>query len=900
MTELRNFRLPAAVWLVASSAGAFAHSPALVTVADFSSTAPSEIRTVADKQVPAFEVQATTNPLNSSRAAAFQADLTAPGAGWAGISLPVTPLPGADYLTLDLNSELTSGVFVTLTEEDGARWKTSVRVDPQWRKYRLPLYQFRWFEGPESRRETRPDPAALQTIELWTGNTFQGTNGFAVDNVVLHDELPSIHLRLASPAPGESLPLQQDARIVVEAVETTGGPVVPFSGQLWVDVHRPDEMLVPQVVAMEEGRAEIPFFARDNLALQLSVWEPHSRAELTTAIPVAMSDLRVRFELEGINRRAVVFANEPVRTRLRTSGTAPPPESVHLRLSDHRGQLIFAQNYKAADLVAEKEIRFPAPGLFQLELKALAQPLSALPQADDSLTTSLYFAQVNRTLERYVDLPEGVTTRTVAGQIVLLADLPSTATIVGQDRRSLWVLPKSPSENTLYMSPFGISSGALFHMEPKEISGKGFQRLDWHRRLGSFWGRNDLWWHKIEPWLGRFELDQARQIAEAYRKANIKLLAVLGYGSAWARDGAAPATPQERQNFRRYLTRLLQEIPQNVYGYEVWSEPNTDLWRPAPDARAYRELVKATWDVLRGGETTSPARIVAGATAGYDPVFLRTLMENDYARFFDVISLHPYPEALDRSPEENNLPEILGALRSLMRQFGVVEKERWITEIGWPTMPGGVSGQEQANFLVRTYTLALAHGITKIFWYNLQDEEDRPWIGDFRAHTGLMDSELHPKPAFFAYKLMNFMLGHTRFAQVRQQGRAVVYTFDILPQSVKYQRGRVHVVWVPARDGEMQPVEVPIEGGGPVIAIDYLGAEQEGEQISKTQGKPSPAGECSPAEGEARTAVSEAPPVIGGLTYQIPDPDATYVWRFEASQEPLFIWDVGLPGPKKR
>lgn len=105
------------------------------------------------------------------------------------------------------------------------------------------------------------------------------------------------------------------------------------------------------------------------------------------------------------------------------------------------------------------------------------------------------------------------------------------------------------------------------------------------------------------------------------------------------------------------------------------------------------------------------------------------------------------------------------------------QKPVWITEVSWSSYIGfyGVSDTDQAAFLVRMYTLALAHPfVERVFWYDLRDDTapeaayDRPVYDRTEAeyHWGLLRRS-YPldanrgdlrKPAFVAYRTMTQIL----------------------------------------------------------------------------------------------------------------------------------------------
>ena len=73
-----------------------------------------------------------------------------------------------------------------------------------------------------------------------------------------------------------------------------------------------------------------------------------------------------------------------------------------------------------------------------------------------------------------------------------------------------------------------------------------------------------------------------------------------------------------------------------------------------------------------------------------------------------------------------------------------------------------VSENLQAKRVARTYLVAFAAGISKVFWYNLRSYENDD--KDMESHFGLLHKDLSPKPAYNAFKTLidNLPNGSTR------------------------------------------------------------------------------------------------------------------------------------------
>ena len=63
-----------------------------------------------------------------------------------------------------------------------------------------------------------------------------------------------------------------------------------------------------------------------------------------------------------------------------------------------------------------------------------------------------------------------------------------------------------------------------------------------------------------------------------------------------------------------------------------------------------------------------------------------------------------------------------------------------------------VSEASQAELLPRTYLVALANGVERIFWYKSHSRETRP--DEREAHFGILRKDYSPKPSFDAYRTL--------------------------------------------------------------------------------------------------------------------------------------------------
>ena len=129
---------------------------------------------------------------------------------------------------------------------------------------------------------------------------------------------------------------------------------------------------------------------------------------------------------------------------------------------------------------------------------------------------------------------------------------------------------------------------------------------------------------------------------------------VLG---VYGRADDAPSTPEEREDYCRYVRNILLRYSE-IRDVVIWNEANSDaFWRPhgrAP-AAAYAALLSRCWDLLHS--TVPGVNVVTTTAASHDPVgFLGAVAEAYRASgrsrpLFDTVGHNPYPLYPDEVPD---------------------------------------------------------------------------------------------------------------------------------------------------------------------------------------------------------------------------------------------------------
>ena len=220
-------------------------------------------------------------------------------------------------------------------------------------------------------------------------------------------------------------------------------------------------------------------------------------------------------------------------------------------------------------------------------------------------------------------------------------------------------------------SPYGICA----HISRGEFS-VAPQELELMRNNGIGWVRADFDWKIVEPKQGQWDYSRLDAVVELADKYGIRLLPILDYDVPWA----SPAW-KHQDKWLEYVSRTVTRYKGRLSHWEIWNEENSDsMWRDKADAENYLKLVKNTYSTIK--KIDPQLKVVLGGTAGIPMDYIEKFLKAGGGSYFDVMNIHPYRHP--NFPEKVNLYNDMIALKKLMNKYGV-EKDIWITEIGWPT-----------------------------------------------------------------------------------------------------------------------------------------------------------------------------------------------------------------------
>lgn len=256
-------------------------------------------------------------------------------------------------------------------------------------------------------------------------------------------------------------------------------------------------------------------------------------------------------------------------------------------------------------------------------------------------------------------------------------------------------------------------------------------------------GMHRLWdlgvtWKDVNPAPGSFTwtaLDAQVAKAEA---SGAKPLLVLGMTPAWAaanpgagdpRWGAGTASPpRDINDWRAYVTAVVDRYGSRIVGYEVWNEANlATFWTGTADQMA--DLTAAAHAIIKARQPDAIV-VLPSVTLRLRPSmrrfmlpFLSALGSRGYP--FDAFAIHSYPAGNLGPPDRVN--DIVYWQGTVVDQVGadspVLDRLVFDTEVNYGLAgPGATPGRaysdaEAATLIQQTYLDSRSLGIDATFWY---------------------------------------------------------------------------------------------------------------------------------------------------------------------------------------
>lgn len=298
----------------------------------------------------------------------------------------------------------------------------------------------------------------------------------------------------------------------------------------------------------------------------------------------------------------------------------------------------------------------------------------------------------------------------------------------------------------------------------------------------------DVLWSRNEKSKGEYAWDEAYLTEFSKVRANgLSTIGVIAYGNKLYDGGQFPSSPEALDAFGRYAASAAQSL--SLSAVEVFNEPNKDRFNKGScgtSASCYIPLLDSVRNHFTAQGLTLP--IIGGATALYDQAWFTEFWQAGGMDHLDVVSFHPYEGWIDRNPDLMR-PTIAQSIAD-MQQYAGGTRPIWITEMGFTTMTGGVSLDQQRDWLIRSEVLALAGGAEKYMWYDIVDDASDPANGE--GNFGLYEhapragvAVVAPKSSAFAQALVIAQLGGRAFAADESDDATNVVAFGEADDTVR-------------------------------------------------------------------------------------------------------------------
>lgn len=341
---------------------------------------------------------------------------------------------------------------------------------------------------------------------------------------------------------------------------------------------------------------------------------------------------------------------------------------------------------------------------------------------------------------------------------------------------SAWTAPmETAGSSTLQpRSPWGMG----IYLYRNANTEQGFNQMEriaaLARDAGVKWTREEFQWQRLEPRRGEFDFSFYDKLVETAQRNGLSVYGLFAYWTPWTK-------PYEEEGFRDYCTALrkvVQRYKHVIKHWEIYNEPNIFFWS-GPHER-YPILLKMAYEAVKAEDPE--AEVLGCSTAGIDFKFIQMCV--DAKAPFDALTIHPYRAKLN----EKVFIDELVRVRDMANNRPV-----WITEMGWPTIPGNATERQQATYLVRSYLSAIGcKGSCNICWYNFKNDGWNPYYNE--ENFGITYADLTPKPAYraLAQVCRTFTAGEPRVQSLSvAKTSTLVYVFRMGAASAMWSDGGI-------------------------------------------------------------------------------------------------------------
>jgi hypothetical protein len=311
-------------------------------------------------------------------------------------------------------------------------------------------------------------------------------------------------------------------------------------------------------------------------------------------------------------------------------------------------------------------------------------------------------------------------------------------------------------------------------------------------QTGASWVRLPINWSSIEPvnttpedyqWPASFDAGLERLAAQHF-----EIILTLTGNPSWA--ATYPGGPIDRTDIGELVEFLSAAVarystpPYDARYWELYNEPDNgdEIYADygwgyfGNEPAAYAQMLATVYQPMKAA---NPAIQVLFGGISFDnwveeggpfvADFLDQVLQHNQgnvAPYFDVMNFHYYPNYHQKWSQYGiGLIGKTNFLRDKLAIYGL-DKPFVCTETGSQASSWyDDSYEEQSRYVVQTFVRGTAASLQSVIWFMLADEPD---LGYWK--TGLLNADLTPKPAFYAYQTVVDQLGAVDYIRAMLPG----------------------------------------------------------------------------------------------------------------------------------
>lgn len=325
------------------------------------------------------------------------------------------------------------------------------------------------------------------------------------------------------------------------------------------------------------------------------------------------------------------------------------------------------------------------------------------------------------------------------------------------------------------------------------------------------WVRTSVGWTWVEREQGKYDWTGADRHLQLFFDNGIHPLVIVDGCPQWNstyKEGMAKTRwgssytaypPRDHKPWTDFCAAVAARFKGKVKYWEVRNEPNVDVfWQGTPED--YAKLLQAAYVGLHRGNPDCQVIFEAAST---DMGFYNAVYKGGGKGYCDILATHNYQPSSPGPPEKSPFLEEYYNMRKFLARQGEEKKPIWDTEFCWMGVPMFnmlgwrccVGEKNQADYLVRSWTLALSAGVVRMFWFPFYSYTSAEMN---ETHSGgMVHGDYSIKPVFVAHRTLAERLVGTQYSREIHVGpNARCYVFSKGGEEVA-------VVWAIEKDQQV-------------------------------------------------------------------------------------------------